>query len=121
MNAPARQKCERAPVSIDEQATIFAEEMPHQVKRLKWLAEHEKMHWGTVAIRKRALDAALETLQRLQRQQAGLARIRAVVACDASAISHQTIGQYRTTLLREIDAELLGAASQAGEGDDHAR
>lgn len=108
-----------APVSIEDQAQIAADELPHQIQRLKWLAEHDKLHWGTYHIRKRALAAGVATLTRLAQQQTGLARLRAVIACDASAISYQTMGQYRTMLLREIDAQLLGTATakpQAGQG-----
>lgn len=109
-----------APVSIDDQAQIAADELPHQIARLKWLADHEKLHWGTFQIRRRALAAGVATLQRLAQQQAGLARLRQIVASDATAISYQTLGQYRTALLRAIDAELLGhgadEAGQSGEG-----
>lgn len=105
-----------APVSIEDQAQIAADELPHQIQRLKWLAEHDKLHWGTYQIRKRALTAGVATLNQLAQQQAGLAHLRAVVACDASAISHQTLGQYRTMLLREIDAQLLGTAAAGGAG-----
>ncbi|MCX7062811.1 MAG: hypothetical protein NTZ11_18235 [Gammaproteobacteria bacterium] len=117
---PNRTAAVPAPVSIEDQAQIAADELPHQIQRLKWLAEHDKLHWGTYQIRKRALAAGVATLQALAQQQAGLARLRAVIACDASAISYQTMGQYRSMLLREIDAQLLGtttAEPQAGQGN----
>ncbi|WP_293373577.1 hypothetical protein [Nevskia sp.] len=117
---PNRIAAPPAPVSIDDQAQIAADELPHQIARLKWLAEHEKLHWGTYQIRKRALTAGVATLTRLARQQTGLAHLRQIIASDATAISYQTLGQYRTALLREIDAQLLGSsdaeAGQAGEG-----
>lgn len=112
---PNRQATAPAPVLIEDQAQIAADELPHQIQRLKWLAEHEKLHWGTYQIRKRALTAGVATLQTLARQQSGLAHLRRIVASDATAISYQTLGQYRTALLREIDAQLLGS-TEAGEG-----
>jgi len=53
------------PVPLEDQARVLAEEVPHQIDRLKWLAEHDKLHWGTYQIRKRALLAAVATLQGL--------------------------------------------------------
>ncbi len=52
-----------------------------------------------------ARDAEIEALRReietVQAQHAAtLANIEAFVACDASAISYQSLGQYRTALLR---------------------
>lgn len=108
------------PVPIEDQAQVAADELPHQVARLKWLAEHDKLHWGTYQVRKRALTAAVFTLQGLARQQMGLAELRELIASDAIAISYQTMGQYRTALLREIDAQLLRCTEPApgpsGEG-----
>lgn len=52
-----------------------------------------------------ARDAEIEALRReietVQAQHAAtLSNIKAFVACDASAISYQSLGQYRTALLR---------------------
>lgn len=41
-------------------------------------------------------------LDHIDSQQLTLANIEAFVACDASAISYQSLGQYRTTLLRML-------------------
>lgn len=41
-------------------------------------------------------------LDHIDSQQRTLANIEAFVACDASAISYQSLGQYRTTLLRML-------------------
>ncbi|UQN37276.1 hypothetical protein MTR80_06115 [Alcaligenes aquatilis] len=48
----------------------------------------------------KALRAELETLQ--AQHAATLASIEAFVACDASAISYLSLGQYRTALLRML-------------------
>ena len=47
-----------------------------------------------------ALRKKLETLQALH--AATFASIEAFVACDASAISYQSLGQYRTALLKML-------------------
>lgn len=91
------------PVSLEDQAKILSEEVPHQIERLRWLAEHEKLHWGTYQIRKRALLAAADTLSRLAERTARVDRLREVITSDAAAITCQTLGQYRTMLLRELD------------------
>lgn len=44
----------------------------------------------------------LEAANRIDQQQRTLANIEAFVACDASAISYQSLGQYRTALLRML-------------------
>ncbi|WP_321289295.1 hypothetical protein [Alcaligenes phenolicus] len=44
--------------------------------------------------------AAIEQLR--AEHAASLAKIEAFVACDASAISYQSLGQYRTALLRML-------------------
>lgn len=53
------------PVALEDQARILSEEVPHQIERLKWLASHDKICWGTYQIRKRALLAAVATLRGL--------------------------------------------------------
>lgn len=70
----ARPKCEAVPVSIDDQVAALAEELPHQIERLRLRADAGKIHWGWYAIRRRQLTAALATLQGLQRQQDGEGR-----------------------------------------------
>lgn len=54
------------PVALADQAKILAGEVPHHIERLKWLATHDKIAWGTYQIRKRALLAAVETLRQLE-------------------------------------------------------
>lgn len=44
----------------------------------------------------------LEAAGRIDQQQRTLANIEAFVACDASAISYQSLGQYRTALLKML-------------------
>lgn len=46
--------------------------------------------------------ALLDMAGRSDLQQRTLASIEAFVACDASAISYQSLGQYRTALLRML-------------------
>lgn len=46
--------------------------------------------------------ALLDMVDPVDQQQRTLARIEAFVACDASAISYQSLGQYRTALLRML-------------------
>lgn len=56
------------------------------------------------AIEGRVLPTAimLEAANRIDQNQRTLANIEAFVACDASAISYQSLGQYRTALLRML-------------------
>ncbi len=112
-----------APVSIEDQAQVAAEELPHQIARLKWLAEHNKLHWGAFQIRKRALTAGVATLNRLRHEQAGLALVRSIVASDPAADGYRTLEEYRLALLHRIDAELLDATAtveRASEETTHA-
>lgn len=44
--------------------------------------------------------ALLDMAGQVDKQQRTLANIEAFVACDASAISYQSLGQYRSALLR---------------------
>lgn len=44
----------------------------------------------------------LEAANQIDHQQRTLANIEAFVACDASAISYQSLGQYRTALLKML-------------------
>lgn len=44
----------------------------------------------------------LEAANRIDQNQRTLANVEAFVACDASAISYQSLGQYRTALLRML-------------------
>lgn len=44
----------------------------------------------------------LEAANRIDQHQRTLANIEAFVACDASAISYQSLGQYRTALLKML-------------------
>ena len=46
--------------------------------------------------------ALLDMVDPVDQQQRTLANIEAFVACDASAISYQRLGQYRTALLRML-------------------
>ncbi|WP_336579357.1 MULTISPECIES: hypothetical protein [unclassified Alcaligenes] len=46
--------------------------------------------------------ALLDMVDPVDQQQRTLANIEAFVACDASAISYQSLGQYRTALLRML-------------------
>lgn len=46
--------------------------------------------------------ALLDMVDPVDQQQRTLANIQAFVACDASAISYQSLGQYRTALLRML-------------------
>ena len=47
-------------------------------------------------------ELAREFANRIDQHQRTLANIEAFVACDASAISYQSLGQYRTALLRML-------------------
>lgn len=44
----------------------------------------------------------LEAAHRIDQHQRTLANIEAFVACDASAISYQSLGEYRSALLRML-------------------
>lgn len=44
----------------------------------------------------------LEAAERIERQQKALANIEAFVACDASAISYLSLGEYRAALLKML-------------------
>lgn len=44
----------------------------------------------------------LEAAGRIDQQQTTLANIKAFVACDASAISYVSLGEYRTALLKML-------------------
>ncbi|KVX06410.1 hypothetical protein ASL22_13165 [Alcaligenes faecalis] len=45
----------------------------------------------------------LEAANRIDHQQRTLANIEAFVACDASAISYLTLGEYRSALLKILN------------------
>ena len=48
----------------------------------------------------------IEAANRLDQHQRTLASIEAFVACDASAISYLTLGEYRTALLKMLCQDL---------------
>lgn len=47
-----------------------------------------------------------DKIDKLERTIKKLQKFRAILACDASAISYQTMGQYRWMLLKEFDKAL---------------
>lgn len=56
---------ELPPVAFTDIAKTYHEELPHQLERLKWLAQHDKLSWPGVAIRSKHLRAADAILQAL--------------------------------------------------------
>ena len=63
--AEAPKAAPKREITLAEQAKAFEEELPHQLMRLDRLAKGSKLHPGFVAWRKREMQAALATLQRL--------------------------------------------------------
>jgi len=78
-------------------------------KRLRRAAEDARdacnRHFGPfvdVVAHPLSILALLDMVDPVDQQQRTLANIEAFVACDASAISYQSLGQYRTALLRML-------------------
>lgn len=51
------------PCNYADVARTFSEELPHQIERLNWLAEHGKLTWPGVAVRAKRLRQAAAMLQ----------------------------------------------------------